>query len=75
MCIVMQVVLFQGMKRFSDIERVRVVDVRFRDDGVVEITMGKTKTDQEVRGSTFVLMVGDVKRGLLMAAMLRRFFS
>ena len=66
----MQVLLFLGMRRFSDIQHVRVDDIRFRKDGSVELTMGKTKTDQEARGSTFVV-IGDEKRGMLVAEMLR----
>ena len=73
-CLVMQVLLFLGMKRFSDIQNIRVDDVHFREDGVVKITLGKTKTDQEARGSTFVV-VGDVKRGLLVTEMLGWYFK
>lgn len=69
-CLVLQVLLFLGMKRFSDIQHVRVDDVKFRADGLVEVQLWKTKTDQEARGSTFVV-VGDEKRGLLVAEVLK----
>ena len=73
-CLVMQLILFLGMKRFSDIQHVRVDDVKFRGDGAVEVQIWKTKTDQEARGSTFV-MVGDEKRGLLIAEVLKWYFN
>ena len=73
-CLVMQVLCFLGMKRFSDIQNIRVEDVKFRGDGAVEIALGKTKTDQEARGSSFVV-VGDEKRGLLVAEMLKWYFA
>lgn len=73
-CLVLQVLLFLGMKRFSDIQNIRVNDVHFREDGVVEIKLRKTKTDQEARGSTFVV-VGDRKRGLLVTELLGWYFK
>ena len=48
-------------------------DVHFRVDNAVEVTLGKTKTDQEGRGSVFVVM-GDTKRGLLVTELLRWYF-
>ena len=68
-CLLMQVLLFLGMKRFSDIQNIRVQDLHFRADGAVEIKLGKTKTDQEARGSSFVVL-GDEKRGFLVAELL-----
>ena len=69
-CLMLQVVMFLGMKRFSDIKSLKVKDVEFKHGGAVEIELGKTKTDQVGRGSKFVI-VGDSKRGLLASDVMR----
>ena len=69
-CLVMQLFLFLGMKRFSDIRLVKVKDVVFKRNGSVEVSVGKTKTDQAGRGSKFV-MVGSKKRRVFAADILR----
>ena len=61
-CLMLQLVMFLGMRRFSDIRLLKVKDVNFKQGGAVEFTVGKTKTDQLGRGSKFVI-VGDPKRG------------
>ena len=68
--LLLQVLMFLGMKRFSDIRSVRVEDIKFRASGAVEISLGKTKTDQEGRGSSFIV-AGDSKRGIVAADVLR----
>ena len=73
-CLVLQVLLFLGMKRFSDIQNIKVDDVHFREDGAVEVKMQRSKTDQEAKGSTFVV-IGDEKRGLLVADLLKWYFN
>ena len=73
-CLVLQVLLFLGMKRFSDIQHIKVDAVQFREDGAVEVKVQRSKTDQEARGSTFVV-VGDEKRGLLVSELLKWYFN
>ena len=53
--LVMQLFLFLGMKRFSDIAKLRVKDLIFLKDGSVRVFMRKTKTDQLGQGSCFFL--------------------
>lgn len=53
--LVMQVLLFFGVKRYSDIAMLTVGDVSFLKDGSVEVTVRKSKTDQLGRGAKFYL--------------------
>ena len=41
--------------RFSDVNRVRVGYVSFREDGAVEVFMSRSKTDKKNSGMEFVL--------------------
>ena len=72
--LVLQIILFLGMKRFSDVQMIKVKDVKFREDGSVEISIGKTKTDQAARGSKFVI-VGSKKRKVMSADIFRWYFQ
>ena len=65
-CIVLQMLLFLGVKRFNDIFGVRVKDVTFREDGSISVSIGKTKTDQQGRGSKF-FVGGKIKGRFLVA--------
>ena len=42
----LQLVLFMGLKRFSDVNRILVKDMEFEEDGSLEIWMKQSKTDQ-----------------------------
>ena len=53
--LVMQLFLFLGMRRFSDIAKLKVKDLAFLKDGSVKVFMRKTKTDQVGQGSCFFL--------------------
>lgn len=59
----MQCLLFFGVKRFSDINRIRVSDINFREDGGLEICMRRSKTDSIARGSVFKIS-GEKKGGV-----------
>ena len=54
-CLVLQLLLFFGMKRFSDISGVMKKDVRFLKDHSIQIYMRKSKTDQKHQGAYFFL--------------------
>jgi hypothetical protein len=62
-CLILQVFLFFGMKRFSDVSDVKVKDVKYLHSGDLEVFVKSSKTDQERRGSTFV-MSGKSKGGI-----------
>ena len=51
--LVMQLFLFFGGKRFSDIKEVKVENVVKQDDGSIKVFVNKSKTDQEGRGACF----------------------
>lgn len=69
-CLILQVFLFFGMRRFSDVCTLRVKDVTFLDSGDVEVSVGKTKTDQLGQGFSFV-MSGKEKAGVSIPGMIR----
>ena len=46
----LQCLLFFGLRRFSDVNRIKVKDVDFKEDGSVVVWMQKTKTDVLGRG-------------------------
>ena len=51
----MQVLLFFGMKRYSDVAKLMVKDVSFLKDGSMEVLVRRSKTDQLGRGAKFYL--------------------
>ena len=51
----MKVFCFLGMRRFSDINKVKRKNVEIRDDGRVKIWVEKSKTDSRREGFSFVL--------------------
>ena len=53
--LVMQLFLFLGMRRFSDIAKLKAKDLDFLKDGSVRVFIRKTKTDQLGQGSCFFL--------------------
>jgi hypothetical protein len=66
----MQLLLFFGVKRFSDIAGLKVKDISFREDGSVEVFMRKSKTDQMARGASFFLS-GRRKGGVCLPEILK----
>ena len=68
-CLLLQVFLYFGMKRFSDVIDVRVKDVKYLHSGDLEVFVKSSKTDQEGRGSTF-MMSGKRKGGICIPDML-----
>jgi hypothetical protein len=69
-CLILQVFLFFGMRRFSVVSQVKVKDVRFLASGDVEVSVGKTKTDQLGQGFVFS-MSGKEKAGISIPEMIR----
>ena len=67
----LQLVLFFGLKRFSDVNMIKVKDVNFKKDGSVEIWMRKTKTDAVARGKSFVLTEEELQCGCSIGSMLQ----
>ena len=51
----MQLFLFFGIKRFSDIAKLKVKDVSFVKDGLLEVLVRRSKTNQVGRGAKFYL--------------------
>ena len=51
----LQLILFMGLKRFSDVNRMLVKDLEFKEDGSLEVWMKTSKTDQGSRGENFVI--------------------
>ena len=51
----MKVFCFLGMRRFSDINKVKRKNVEIRDDGRVKICVEKSKTDSRREGFSFML--------------------
>ena len=51
----MQLFLFFGIKRFSDIAKLKVKDMSFVKDGSLEVLVRRSKTDQVGRGAKFYL--------------------
>ena len=52
---VLALLCYSGIRRFSDVHRVRVGDVSFMEDGAVEVFMARSKTDKKNSGMEFVL--------------------
>ena len=73
-CLILQVFLFFGMRRFSDVISVKVDDVTFLACGDVEVSVGKTKTDQLGLGFSFV-MSGKEKAGVCIPEMIRWYIA
>ena len=60
--LVQHLLLFFGMKRFSDIAELRVKDFMFKSDGSVEVFMRKSKTDTFCEGQSFFLSGKKIKK-------------
>ena len=73
-CLTLQVFLFFGMRRFSDVCQVKVGDLKFLKSGDVEVSVGKTKTDQLGLGFTFT-MSGKKKSGISIPEMIRWYLA
>ena len=73
-CVVLQMLLFLGVKRFSDISRVKVREVEFRGDGSIAVSIGRTKTDQQGRGSKFFIG-GKIGGKVSVASILRKYIK
>ena len=59
--LVLQMLMFLGIKRFSDIKCLKWGDVRRIEDGSLEIFMRQSKTDQEARGEYFYITGKKIK--------------
>ena len=66
----MFLLLFFGIRRFGDINKLKLKDVNFKKTGVIEFWMKKTKTDSLGRGRTFGICMesnsGISLKGILM---------
>jgi hypothetical protein len=62
----MQMILFTGLKRFSDVNRMLVKDLKFKDDGSLSVCVRKSKMDQLSRGDEFVISGERMKNGASM---------
>ena len=62
--------LFFGVKRFGDVQKIKVRDVVFKEDGGVEVWMRVCKTDVQGRGKVF-RMSGSRTGGVSVAKILR----
>ena len=51
----LQLVLFTGLKRFSDVNMIQVKDLEFKEDKSLVVWIKKSKTDQLSRGEKFVI--------------------
>ena len=71
-CVVLQMLLFLGVKRFSDISKVKVQDVGFREDGSIVVAVGKTKTDQQGKGGKFFIG-GKIKKRFSVSSIVRKY--
>ena len=56
-------ILFMGLKRFSDMNRMRVRDLKFEDDGSLSMWVRKSKTDQLARGDKFEIRGEKMRNG------------
>ena len=54
-CLLLQVFLYFGMKRFSDVSDLKVKDVKHLQGGDLEVFIKSSKTDQEGKGSSFMM--------------------
>ena len=59
----LQLVLFTGLKRFSDVNRILVKDLEFKEDNSLEVWMKRSKTDQESKGEKFVISGERMRNG------------
>ena len=59
----LQLVLFMGLKRFSDVNRILVRDLEFKEDKSLEIWVKRSKTDQGSRGEKFVISGERMRNG------------
>ena len=55
--------LFFGIRRFSDVNKLKLKDISFKENGVVEIWMRKSKTDTLGRGRSFSIS-NEIKEGI-----------
>ena len=66
----LMLVTFFGVKRFSDVNKVKVRDVDFKEDGSVEVWMKYSKTDSVGKGEVFKI-TGRRSRGVSVGTILR----
>ena len=59
----MQMIFFTGLKRFSDVNRILVRDLKFEEDGSMLVWVKKSKMDQLSRGDEFVITGERMKNG------------
>ena len=69
-CLALMTMLFFGVKRFGDVQRIKVRDVLFKEDGGVEVWVRASKTDVQGRGRVFK-MSGRRSGGVSVAKILR----
>ena len=62
--LILQLFLFLGLKRFSDINRIKVQDIKFNHDQSIDIWMKKTKTDKLARGEKFTISGQKMSNGV-----------
>ena len=68
-CLALMTLLFFGVKRFSDLNKIKVKDLQFKKDGGVEVWVRASKTDAEGRGKVFRIS-GQEKGGVSVAKIL-----
>ena len=66
--------LFFGVRRFDDVQRIKVKDVMVVGEDKVEIKLGRTKTDQAAKGST-VKISGSTPGGISVGKILKWFIT
>ena len=66
----LMLVTFFGVKRFSDVNKVKVKDVDFKEDGSVEVWMKYSKTDVVGKGEAFKI-TGRRNKGVSVGKILR----
>ena len=59
----MQLVLFMGLKRFSDVNRILIRDIEFKEDGSMGIFINSSKNDQMARSDKFKISGEKMKNG------------
>ena len=59
----LQLILFTGLKRFSDVNGILVKDLKFEEDGSMSVWVKKSKTDQLSKGEVFVITGERMKNG------------
>ena len=70
----MKIFCFLGVKRFSDIQKIKRKNVEFKEDGRVRVWMEETKTDSKKEGAEFVLTKGKI-RGVSVTRLVKWYFE